>query len=141
MDSPQEENLKKEANDWITLQLEQIMPNLRGLYEGFPEHIEDGIRQGLLPGVIEDVHEEIGMGRLIASQGEKLRSIVNLIRGTPPESLLWSTHDAVHLVADMQRRLFAAEKTLNILNGFLENITLKAVCKEALAEIRAPLPE
>lgn len=36
--------------------------------------------------------------QLIGTMGTRLRDIVDLIRGKPPENCLWSTHDAVDLV-------------------------------------------
>ncbi len=122
------------AEEWLEAQFEKFD------FEGFKDDDKSEIRAVFMntmrPATYELFDDDVRNTDLINRQGKKLRAIVNMIRGEPAENTLWSTHDADLLVGDVVEKVKIAEKALNTLLGFVENITLKAVINEALAELR-----
>jgi hypothetical protein len=122
------------AEEWLEAQFEKFD------FEGFKDDDKSEIRAVFMntmrPATYELFDDDVRACELINRQGKKLRAIVNMIRGEPPEDTLWSTHDADLLVSDALEKNKIAEKALTTLLGFVENVTLKAVINEALAELR-----
>lgn len=122
------------AEEWLEAQFAKF--DFGGFNEPEAEEVRAVFMNTMRPATYELFEDDVRACDLINRQGKKLRAIVNMIRGEPAENTLWSTHDADLLVSDVIEKNKIAEKALTTLLGFVENVTLKAVINEALAELR-----
>jgi hypothetical protein len=128
-----EQTLNVEAEKWLEEQFNKF--DFDGFNETDKTEVYAVFMNTMRPATYGMFDEAEGNYQLIQRQGKLLTGVVNALRGEPGPLSSHSHHDAPLLAMDAAEKVKAAIQTLQTLNGFIENLTLKAVIKEALREL------